>query len=287
MTGKINLNRRHFIASAAVAGGGLALGWKLPGGMLDAVAQKVVGNPAGNEVGIWVVIHPDDTTVIRIARSEMGQGTWTGLAQLVAEDLECDWSKVKAEYVAPEENFAKKRAWGDMSTGGSRGIRTSVDYVRKGGAAARMMLTQAAATQWGVPVAECVAENSVITHKPSGRKLRYGEVAEAASKLDVPKDIPLKDQKDWKVIGKGVKRLDTVEKLNGKQMYAIDVQLPDMLNAAIAQSPVFGGTLVSFDADKVKSMPGVRHVVAVGTNAVAVVADKWWQAKTALDALPI
>src|SRR5260221_2881398 len=177
MTGKINLNRRHFIASAAVAGGGLALGWKLPGGIIDAIAQKVVGNPAGNEVGIWVVIHPDDTTVVRIARSEMGQGTWTGLAQLVAEDLECDWSKVKAEYVAPEENFAKKRAWGDMSTGGSRGIRTSVDYVRKGGASARMMLTEAAATQWGVPVGECVAENSVITHKPSRQELRYGDVA--------------------------------------------------------------------------------------------------------------
>src|SRR5262249_23672399 len=160
-------------------------------------------------------------------------------------------------------NFANKRAWGDMSTGGSRGIRASNDYVRKGGAAARIMLIEAAAKQWGAPPSECVAENSVITHKPSGRKLRFGEGADAAAKVEVPKEIPLKDPKDWKVIGKPVKRLDTVEKLTGKQIYAIDVKLPDMLNAAIAQSPVFGGKLKSFDADKVKSLRGVRHVVPV------------------------
>src|SRR3954454_9967515 len=183
MAAKINLNRRHFIATAAVAGGGLMLGWKLAGGILGASAQKVVGNPAGNEVGIWVVIHPDDTTVVRIARSEMGQGTLTGLAQLVADELEADWSKVKAEYIPPEVNLANKRAWGDMSTGGSRGIRASVDYVRKGGAAARAMLIEAAAQRWGVPVGECTAALSVVTHKPTERTLRYGEVAEAAAKL--------------------------------------------------------------------------------------------------------
>jgi isoquinoline 1-oxidoreductase subunit beta len=280
------LSRRHFIGTAALAGGGLALGWAAPGGALTALAQKPLGDAAA-EVGIWVAIRPDDTTIVRIARSEMGQGTLTGLAQLVAEDLECDWSKVKAEYVKPEENLARKRAWGDMSTGGSRGIRTSVDYVRKGGAAARMMLIEAAAAQWGVPASSCVAAKSVITHPPSKRTLRFGEVAAAAAKLDVPKDVPLKDPKDWKIIGQPVKRLDTVEKLSGKQIYSIDVKLPDMLNAAIAQSPVFGGTVKSFDADKVKSMPGVHAVVAVGTGAVAVVADSWWQAKTALEKLPI
>src|SRR5215831_5337332 len=175
----MQLNRRHFIGSAALVGGGFALAWTVPEGVLKAFAQKVVGD-AGKEVGIWVVIHPDDTTTVRIARSEMGQGTLTGLAQLVADELEADWSKVRTEYVKPEENLAKKRAWGDMSTGGSRGIRTSVDYVRKGGAAARMMLVQAAATRWSVPVGECVAENSTVTHKGSGKKLRYGELAEAA-----------------------------------------------------------------------------------------------------------
>src|SRR5258706_912373 len=171
----MTLNRRHFIGSVAAVGGGFAIGWAIQEDALKAFAQEVVGD-AGREVGIWVVIHPDDVTTVRIARSEMGQGTLTGLCQLVAEELECDWNKLKAEYVKPEENLAQKRAWGDMSFGGRRGLRTSVDYVRKGGAAARMMLVQAAATQWGVPAGECVAENSVITHKPSGKKLRFGEV---------------------------------------------------------------------------------------------------------------
>ena len=282
---KLKLDRRRFLGSAAAVGGGFALGWTVPG-TLEAFAQKQVGD-AGSEVGIWVVIHPDDTTVVRIARSEMGQGTLTGLAQLVADELDADWSKVRTEFVAPEENLAKKRAWGDMSTGGSRGIRTSVDYVRKGGAAARMMLVAAAAQQWRVPAGECVAADSVITHATSGRKLRYGQVAAAAAKLETPKDVPLKDPKDWKIIGKGVKRLDTAEKLNGSLVYAIDVKLPGMLNAAIAQCPVFGGTVKSFDAAKIKAMPGVHSVVPVGENAVAVVADTWWHAKTALDKLPI
>jgi isoquinoline 1-oxidoreductase beta subunit len=280
----IKLNRRNFIVSSAAAGAGLMVGWKVPGGIGEALAQT---NARPVEVGIWVVIHPDNTTVVRIARSEMGQGTLTGLAQLVADELDADWSKVKAEYVAPEVNLASKRAWGDMSTGGSRGIRASVDYVRKGGAAARAVLIEAAAKRWNVPASECTTADSVVTHKATGRKLRYGELAEAAAKLPLPAQVAVKDPKDWKLIGKGVKRLDTADKLTGKQVYAIDVQLPDMLNAAIAQSPVFGGKLVKFDAGAVSGMPGVRHVVAVGDNAVAVVADKWWQAKTALDKLPV
>jgi isoquinoline 1-oxidoreductase beta subunit len=280
MTMNIRLNRRQFVVSAAA--GGFSLGWKLP------AARAQMGVPAaGSAVGIWAVIAPDDTTTIRIARSEMGQGTFTGLAQLVADELDADWSKVRAEYVSPEMNLANKRAWGDMSTGGSRGIRGSVDYVRQGGAAARAMLIAAAAKQWGVAAGECTAADSVITHTPTGRRLRYGEVAAAAAQVPVPANVPVKSPAQWKIIGKGVKRLDTAEKLTGKQVYAIDVILPDMLNAAIAQCPVFGGTLKSFDADKIKDMPGVRHVLRVEDNAVAVVADKWWQAKTALDALPI
>jgi isoquinoline 1-oxidoreductase beta subunit len=282
MTRTLEINRRHFLVSAAAAGG-LAVAWKVPGSVF---AQSVVSD-AGKEVGIWVVIHPDDTTVVRIARSEMGQGTLTGLAQLVADELEADWSKVKAEYVPPEVNLANKRAWGDMSTGGSRGIRSSVDYVRKGGAAARMMLIEAAAKQWGVPASECAAENSAVTHKGSGKKARYGELAEAASKLETPKDVALKDPKDWKLIGKPVKRLDTAEKLNGSLTYAIDLKLPDMLNAAVAQCPVFGGKLKSYDENAIKSMKGVRHVLKVDDATVAVVADTWWQAKTALEKLPI
>jgi isoquinoline 1-oxidoreductase subunit beta len=279
MSNRLSLRRRAFLGTIAAVGGGMTLGWRIP-----ASAQ---GQSQGQAVGIWVVISPDDTTTVRIARSEMGQGTFTGLAQLVADELDADWKFVRAEYVSPDENLANKRAWGDMSTGGSRGIRGSLDYVRKGGAAARAMLIQTAAQRWSVPASECNAANSVITHMPTGRTLRYGEVAADAAKLPVPSDVTLKSPAQWTIIGKGVKRLDTVEKLSGKQVFAIDVQLPDMLNAAIAQCPVYGGTLIDFDADRIKSMPGVRHVVAVGDDAVAVVADKWYQAKTALAALPI
>jgi len=281
MSQALQLDRRSFFSAMAAVGGGLSLGWSLP---QAAGAQSAA---QGAEVGIWVVVRPDDATIVRIARSEMGQGTLTGLAQLVADELDADWQFMRAEYVAPEVNLANKRAWGDMSTGGSRGLRGSVEYVRKGGAAARAMLIAAAAEQWGVAPSDCRASLSVITHMPTGRTLRYGQVAENAAKLPVPTDVTVKTPARWTLIGRGVKRLDTVEKLSGKQVFAIDVQLPDMLNAAIAQSPVFGGKLKSYDADKIRSMPGVRHVVPVGDNAIAVVADKWWQAKTALDALPV
>ena len=239
------------------------------------------------EVNAWVVIKPDSSVVIRIARSEMGQGTLTGLAQMVAEELECDWSKVSTEYPTPGESVARKNPWGDFGTGGSRGIRTSNDYVRKGGAAARIMLIQAAANEWKVPASECTAANSVITHKASNRSTTYGKVAAAAAMIEPPKDVPLKDPKDWKIIGKSVKRLDTLDKTTGKMMYGIDVKLPGMLNATIKACPVFGGKIKSFDAAKVASMKGIKKVVQVGDNAVAVVADTWWHAKTAIDALPI
>ncbi len=282
----MQLNRRLFVASTVA--GAFSLRWSLPAAAQATTSTPASGLPSGaGEVGIWAVVYPDDRVVVRVARSEMGQGTFTGLAQLVADEMDADWKYVSAEYVAPQTNLASKRAWGDMSTGGSRGIRSSVEYVRKGGAAARAMLLQAAAARWNVPVTSCLASASVITHPPSGRRLRYGEVAADAAKLPVPTDIVVKKPSEWTIIGKGVKRLDTVEKLSGRQIFAIDVQLPDMLNATIAQSPVFGGKLVSFDAHAVSDMPGVRHVMAVGDNAVAVVADKFYQAKTAMAKLPI
>ena len=277
------LNRRAFVIGTAAAGAGLALGLDIPFGG-PTVVRAADGSP---EVNAWVVIRPDDTVVIRIARSEMGQGTLTGLAQLVAEELECDWSKVTTEYPTPGQSVARKRAWGDFSTGGSRGIRTSQDYVRKGGATARVMLIQAAANEWKVPASECTAANSVITHTPSGKTTTYGKVAEAAAKLEPPADVKLKDPKDWKIAGKGVKRLDTVDKTTGKMTYGIDIKLPGMLNAAIKDCPVFGGKLKSFDEAKVMGMKGVKKVVRVNDSTVAVVADTWWHAKTALDALPI
>jgi isoquinoline 1-oxidoreductase beta subunit len=277
------LNRRAFVIGSAALGSGLALGLDIPFGG-PAVARAADGTP---EINAWVVIKPDDTVVVRIARSEMGQGTLTGLAQLVAEELECDWSKVTTEYPTPGQSVARKRAWGDFSTGGSRGIRASHEYVRKGGATARAMLIEAAANDWKVPASECTAADSVITHTPSGRKTTFGKVAEAAAKLTPPAEVKLKAPKDWKLIGKPVKRLDTADKTTGKMMYGIDVKLPGMLNAAIKQCPVFGGKVKSYDEAKIAGMKGVKKVVKVDDSAVAVVADTWWHAKIALDAMPI
>ena len=286
--GKVpNLSRRRFIISSAAAGGGLALGFQIPFGIGTAGAKSA--SPAGTEVNVWVVVRPDDSCVIRIARSEMGQGTLTGLAQLVAEELECDWNKVGTEQITPGRNLALKRAWGEMGTGGSRGIRTSEDYVRRGGAAARIMLLQAAAERWKVPVGELGVSEGVITHAASGRKTSYGKVAAAAAKLDAPdpKSIKLKDPKDWTIAGKPLKRLDTTDKLNGSKVYAIDLTLPGMLHAAIKACPVFGGKLASFDATRISARPGKPRAVKVDDATVAVVADTWWRAKAALDALPI
>ncbi|MBC7995320.1 MAG: xanthine dehydrogenase family protein molybdopterin-binding subunit, partial [Rhizobacter sp.] len=271
----ITLSRREFIGSSA----GLVVAFHIPfAAAQDAQVQ---------EINAWVVVQPDDTVVIRIARSEMGQGSLTGLAQLVAEELDCNWAKVKTEYPTPGQNLARKRVWGNFSTGGSRGIRESHEYVRKGGAIARTMLVQAAADEWKVPSAECSAAASVITHNPSGRKTSYGKVALAAAKLTPPTEVALKDPKDWKLVGKPLARLDTQDKLTGAQVYGTDFKLPGMLNAAIKDCPVFGGKVKSFNAAAIAQRPGVKKVVRVGESAVAVIADTWWHAKTALDALPI
>ncbi len=276
------IDRRSFLVGTAAVGGGFSLGFPLPFGADVARAQG--GTP---EINAWVVIRPDDTVVIRIARAEMGQGSQTGLAQLVAEELDCDWSKVTTEIPTPGQNVARKRVWGNFNSSGSRAIRESNEYVRKGGAAAREMLLQAAANEWKVPVSELAVAKGVITHKASNRSTTYGKVAGAAAKLEPPADIKLKDPKDWTIAGKPLKRLDTADKVTGKQKYSIDFTLPGMLCAAMKECPVFGGKLKSFDAAKITSMPGVKKVVPSGDTAVAVVADTWWQAKTALAALPI
>jgi isoquinoline 1-oxidoreductase beta subunit len=276
----IKPSRRGVLKGAGV----LAVGFHLaPKG---ALAQAAAPN-AVPEVNAWVVIHPDDRVVLRMARSEMGQGTRTGLAQMIAEELHCDWSKITTEYVTPGQSLARNRAWGAFLTAGSQGIRQSQDYVRKGGAAARIMLVQAAAARWGVPASECAAKDSVITHRPSGRTLRYGEVAAEAARLTPPADVPLKDPREWTVIGQNLPRLDTAPKTTGRQIYGQDLKLPGMLVAVPRRCPVFGGRLRSMDAAAISGRPGVRHVLRVGDGAVAVVADTFWQAKTALDALPV
>ncbi|MGD0147332.1 MAG: molybdopterin cofactor-binding domain-containing protein [Xanthobacteraceae bacterium] len=278
MTYMPKIDRRSFVIGTAAAGAGLALGFDLtPSESADATP----------EVNAWVVINPDDSIVIRIAKSEMGQGTLTGLAQLTAEELGCDWSKVSTEFPTPGQNVARKRVWGDFFTAGSQGIRSSNELVRKGGAAARMMLIQAAADEWKVPAEECSAANSVITHAKTGRKTTFGKVATAAAKVEPPKDVTLKDPKTWTIAGKPLKRLDTPDKIVGKPLYGIDVRLPNMLYASIRACPVFGGKVTSYDEAKIHDMPGVKKVVKVGDDAVAVVADSWWRARKALDALPI
>jgi isoquinoline 1-oxidoreductase subunit beta len=274
------MNRRSFVIGSAAAGG-LAIGFDLPFGPKNASAQT-----ATPELGAWVVVKPDDTIIVRMARSEMGQGTITGLAQLVAEELEADWAKVTYEYPTPGENVKRKRIWQSYSTGGSRGIRESHEYVRQGGAAARLMLLQAAANEWKVPVEQCKAENSVITG-PGGQRTTFGKVADAAAKLPVPDKPALKDPKNWKIAGKPVRRFGLRERVTGEQVYGFDLKMPGMLIATIKECPVFGGKVKSFDAPKVASMKGVKKVLQVGDTAVAVVADTFWQAKTALDALPI
>ncbi len=291
-TATTNNSRRHFIVGSSAIAAGLAIGFDFS---FISAANAAMGTGttsmtplATPEIGVWVVVKPNDDVVVRIVRSEMGQGTITGLAQMVAEELQCDWKKVSYEYPSPAESLKRKQAWGSYSTGGSRGIRTSEQYVRKGGAAARMMLVQAAANQWNVPASECVAKDSVITHTPSGRKTTFGKVSVAASQLAVPTEVPLKDPKEWTLIGKPVNRIDGVaDKVTGKQIYAIDLKMPGMLVATIKESPVFGGKVKSYDASKASSMKGVKKVVQVGDSAVAVVADTFWQAKTALDAVSI
>ena len=284
MTELLNLSRRKFIIATGATG--LAIG-------VLAACSKKPGEPdysdmdPNPEVNAWVHIGHDDTVTVRIARSEMGQGTLTGLAQLVAEELECDWAKVTTEYPTPGQNLARDRVWGDFSTGGSSGIRRSHQYVREGAAAARIMLVEAAAKEWGVPVAECTVSKGVVSLKGSKKTLTYGKLASAAAQLAPPLEVTLKDPKDWTIIGQPKLRLDTADKLTGAQIYGSDVKLDGMLTASIRQSPQIGGKVKSFDASAVTSMPGVKKVVQVGDDAVAVVADTWWRANKAVLALPV
>jgi isoquinoline 1-oxidoreductase beta subunit len=270
--------RRKFLKQSAAVGGGLAVGFGPLGAASQSLAQKA---DSGSEITAWVVVRPDDAIIIRYARSEMGQGSMTSAPMLVAEELECDWRRVKIEYASANANVKRKRAWGDMASVGSRTIRFSQEYLRKAGATAREMLIAAAAQQWNVPASECSAQNSFITHGPSKRRVSFGKVAEAAAKLEPPKEVKLKDPKDWKLIGKSMKRFDIPDTVMGRQVYGIDVQLPGMLYAAVAQCPVFGGKVKSMDASKVEGRRGIVKVLSM-ESFVAVVGDNWWRAKEAL-----
>lgn len=286
------VSRRNFIVSSSAAG--LSLG-VLAGCTASETSSKNADNitapdysdlPANPEVNAWVHIHHDDTVSVRIVRSEMGQGTSTGLAQLVAEELECDWDKVKVEFPTPGQSLARDRIWGSFGTGGSQGLRGSQQYVREGAAAARMMLVEAAANKWEVPASECNVSEGTITHKASKNKTSFGAVAAEASKLTPPENVTLKEPKDWTIIGQPKKRLDTADKLTGALKYGSDLSFEGMKLASIKDCPILGGTLKSFDASVPMGMAGVRKVIQIG-EAVAVIADSWWQAHSALEATPI
>jgi isoquinoline 1-oxidoreductase beta subunit len=280
MTEQFTLSRRGFLASAAATTGGLALGFPL-----GANAQQL-NDLARPEINAWVVVQPDNTVVVRVAKIEMGQGTLTGLVQLVAEEMDADWDTVTWSYPTPGENVARERVWGSFGTFGSQGIRTSQEMVRQGGAAARAMLLQAAANRWGVDVGEISVARGVITG-PGGETLTYGDVAEDAVEMDVPESVELKDPSEWTIAGKSLLRLDTADKTDGSQVYSIDFTTDGMVNAAIKQTPVQGGTIASLDSSTAEGMPGVMRVIQVDDSTVAVVADTWWRAKKALDALEI
>ncbi len=280
MNDMTKIDRRFFLKAGAAAGGGLMIGFHIPAAHAAAAAAKDA------EINAWIAVNSDDSVVIRVAHSEMGQGSMTALAQLVAEELDCDWANVKTEFVDPRLNITRNKVYGGMATVGSRAIRTSHEYLRKAGAGARAMLVTAAAQRWKVPTGECTVKAGVITHAASARTLKYGAVAEAAAKLQPPAEVTMKDPATWTIAGQPKMRLDMKDKVTGKAAYAIDITLPDMQYAAIAQCPVFGGKLVSFDAAALKNFKGVTSVVAL-ENAVAVVANSYWTASRAVRALPI
>jgi isoquinoline 1-oxidoreductase subunit beta len=273
------VSRRSFLAGISAVGGGVTLALRIP----FSPARAVGTFP---EITAWLVIHSDDSIVVRVAHAEMGQGAQTGLAMLVAEELECDWAKVRTEFVSPIENLRRHQIWGDMSTGASRSISNSQLYLRQAGATAREMLIAAAAARWNVPASECFARMSAITHRPSGRRLTFGAVAEDAAKITPPEEVKLKETSEWTLAGTPRRRLDVPDKVTAQPVYAIDVRLPGMLYAAIAQCPVYGGKPKAVDESAIAAMKGVRGVVRM-PDAVAVVADSWWRAKCALEALPI
>ncbi len=283
MSGVLNLSRRDFIKTGALAGGGLLLGVYLPPfgdpeGALPASGSAFAPNA-------FIRIGTDDTVTVIVNHSEMGQGVYTSLSMLVAEELDADWSKVRAE-AAPVDAVYNHTAFGVQATGGSTSTWSEWERLRKAGASGRAMLISAAAATWKVDPASCRAEQSQVSHPDSGRKLSYGALAEAASRLTPPESVSLKDPASFKLIGTPVKRLDTPEKINGTGVFGLDVSVPGMLVAVVARPPVFGAKVKSFDAGKAKAVPGVRDVFQIDTG-VAVVADGFWPAAKGRRALSI
>jgi isoquinoline 1-oxidoreductase beta subunit len=283
------IDRRGFLKGGSLGATGLLIGFYLSELQQAHAADSVTPNSAapGGRVTLnaWIHVSPDDTVTIFIDKSEMGQSILTGLAMIAADELECDWQKVRTEF-APADKVYFNPQFGAQGTGASTATRTSWEPLRKAGAAARQMLVQAAAQKWGAEVSECRAEKGTILHTKTGRRSSYGSVAEAAGKLPVPQEIPLKDPRDFRIIGKPTRRLDTPDKVSGRTQFGIDVRRENMLYAVVARCPVFGGKVAGFDASKAKAIPGVRHVLQI-SSGVAVVADDTWTAMEARRALDV
>ena len=289
------LSRRQAITAMATAAGGLAIAFTLPGPAFAAVEPRQP-RPMGllqspetippHELSAFLVIDPDDTVTVRLPHNELGQGTTTALAMLVAEELYCDWSKVKCEYGSANRNLREKNVYGAMFTVGSQGLRTSVAMMQKAGASARDRLVGAAARRWKCSPADCRVENSVIEHMPTGRRLTYGQVCSEAVAVRLDKEPKIKTPDQFTLVGKSMPRLDTQPKIDGSARFGIDAQVPGMVYAAIIQCPVPGGKLKTVDDGAVRGAPGILQVVKLD-NAVAVAADQFWHAKKAVDALKI
>jgi isoquinoline 1-oxidoreductase beta subunit len=280
---KTSVTRRQFVVASATAAGGLAISVAFPG-LADAASigpQAWGPDNAPNEVNALLAIGPDGSILIRSPHQEMRQGAITALPMIVAEELECDWSKVKVEHASPARNLCDKNVYGPMTTVGSRGVRTSWQMLLQAGANARVRLVQAAAQRWNAPAGECEAANSKVLHKASGRSLDYGALSADAGKIKLDKEPAIRTPDQFKLIGKSVPRLDTPLKINGTAQFAIDTRLPGMVYAAISACPVFGGKLKSVDEAPAKGRRGVQQVVKLD-DAVAVVADSFWRAKEAL-----
>ena len=283
MSGIINLSlsRRDFLKTGIVIGGGLILGFSLSDSFSEAASQS----SAPFIPNAFIHIRTDDTVTFIVNHSEMGQGVYTSLPMLVNEELQADWSKIKVE-AAPVDPAYNHTEWGIQGTGGSSSVRSEWQRLMKMGATARVMLIAAATDIWKVDPASCRAEKGFVIHDETKKKLSYGQLAEKASQLKPPQDVPLKAEKDYKIIGKSMKRLDTPKKINGKAIFGIDVMIPGMLTAVVVHPPVFGGKVKSINAEKAKAVSGVKSVVQI-KSGIAVVADSFWSAQLGREALEI
>ena len=280
----MNLDRRTFLKTTAAAGGGLMIGGYLP---------TALGRSAGTleaagsfEPNIWLKVNSDDTVRIMLTQLEMGQGVMTSMPMLVAEELDMDWAKIKTEWTPADARYGNPNFGGQQLTAGSNSVRGMWKILRSAGAAARAMLVTAAAQTWNVPENSLTTEKGEVVHKASGRRIKYGALVDKAAALPVPKEVTLKEPKNFTLMGKSVPRLDIPEKVNGSAVFGMDVKLPGLLTARVVRCPVFGGKVASFNADKAKAVPGVKHVVQI-SSGVAVVADNYWTANKGAQALEI